>query len=206
MAGRRRVSVVGWIVIIGFAATAVAGFIVYTSASSPPRECRGSGVTSRSAPSPEDAIAEYGVTEGDSLVPDDGKLSPADAVVAQPLACVIYAVERMGNVAGQRVAVLGQGPIGMLFSHVLKSMGGAAHVILELRRRRGREARRRRELAGDRGRQLVPVIETFDGETSRRRIRDKERDEQGGDARPRSCEEQSFPHCVLPVARARAAS
>ncbi|MEV6924587.1 alcohol dehydrogenase catalytic domain-containing protein [Dactylosporangium sp. NPDC051485] len=69
----------------------------------------------------QDAIAELVVTEGDSLVPDDGRLSPAEAIVAQPLACVIYAVERMGDVSGQRVAVLGQGPIGMLFSHVLKT-------------------------------------------------------------------------------------
>ncbi|GGM46431.1 zinc-binding dehydrogenase [Dactylosporangium sucinum] len=89
----------------------------------------------------QDAIAEFVVTEGDSLVPDDGALSPANAVVAQPLACVIYAVERMGNVAGQRVAVLGQGPIGMLFSHVLKSMGGAAHVVGVDRVDRSAEAR-----------------------------------------------------------------
>jgi L-iditol 2-dehydrogenase len=77
----------------------------------------------------QDAIAELVVTEGDSLVPDDGSLPPAGAVVVQPLACVIYAVQRLGDVAGQRVAVLGQGPIGVLFSHVLKSMGRAAHVV-----------------------------------------------------------------------------
>nr|BFE57765.1 zinc-binding dehydrogenase [Dactylosporangium thailandense] len=71
----------------------------------------------------QDAIAELVVTEGDSLVPGDGRLPPAEAIVAQPLACVIYAVERMGDVSGQRVAVLGQGPIGMLFSHVLTSRG-----------------------------------------------------------------------------------
>ncbi|WP_433220560.1 zinc-binding dehydrogenase [Dactylosporangium sp. CS-047395] len=71
----------------------------------------------------QDAIAELCVTEGDSLVPDDGRLTPPEAVVVQPLACVIYAVERMGDVAGRRVAVLGQGPIGVLFSHVLAARG-----------------------------------------------------------------------------------
>ncbi|GAA2576759.1 zinc-binding dehydrogenase [Dactylosporangium fulvum] len=89
----------------------------------------------------QDAIAELVVTEGDSLVPDDGSLPPASAVVAQPLACVIYAVERMGDVSGQRVAVLGQGPIGMLFSHVLKSMGRADHVVGVDRVDRSAEAR-----------------------------------------------------------------
>lgn len=77
----------------------------------------------------QDAIAELVVTEGDSLVPDDGRLPPAHAIVVQPLACVIYAVQRLGDIAGQRVAVLGQGPIGVLFSHVLKSLGRAGHVV-----------------------------------------------------------------------------
>src|SRR5690349_6349085 len=78
MAGRRRVSVVGWIVIVGFALTALAGFIFYTSAKSAPRECRGSGVTSRSAPSPEDAIAEY--ADDTSVAPwlGIGSAIPAD--------------------------------------------------------------------------------------------------------------------------------
>ncbi|MFI5911007.1 zinc-binding dehydrogenase [Dactylosporangium sp. NPDC051541] len=75
----------------------------------------------------QDAIAELCITEGDSLVPHDGRLPPAEAIVAQPLACAIYAVERMGDVCGRRVAVLGLGPIGMLFSHVLKTRG--AHVV-----------------------------------------------------------------------------
>ncbi|WP_433062385.1 zinc-binding dehydrogenase [Dactylosporangium sp. CS-033363] len=71
----------------------------------------------------QDAIAELVITEGDSLVPDDGRLPPTQAIVTQPLACIIYAVERMGDMAGKRVAVLGQGPIGVLFSHVLKARG-----------------------------------------------------------------------------------
>jgi threonine dehydrogenase-like Zn-dependent dehydrogenase len=43
----------------------------------------------------------------------------------QPLACVLYAVEQLGDVSGQRVAVIGQGPIGLLFSSVLKARGAA---------------------------------------------------------------------------------
>ena len=43
----------------------------------------------------------------------------------QPLACVLYAVERVGSVAGLTCAVLGLGPIGLLFCHVLKERGAA---------------------------------------------------------------------------------
>ena len=75
-----------------------------------------------------DAIAEYTVTDGNGLASYDPALSPEFAILLQPLACVLYAVEQMGDVAGRRVAVLGQGPIGLLFSHVMHSRG-ADHVI-----------------------------------------------------------------------------
>lgn len=70
-----------------------------------------------------DAIAEYVVTDGTGLVAYDPSLPATTAIAIQPLACVLYAVERMNGIAGTRVAVLGQGPIGLLFSHVLNERG-----------------------------------------------------------------------------------
>ncbi|GAA1532662.1 alcohol dehydrogenase catalytic domain-containing protein [Nocardioides humi] len=70
-----------------------------------------------------DGLAEYVVTQGSSLAIYDSALLPTSAVMLQPLACVIYAVEQMGPVKDERVAVLGLGPIGLLFSHVLKTAG-----------------------------------------------------------------------------------
>jgi threonine dehydrogenase-like Zn-dependent dehydrogenase len=70
-----------------------------------------------------DAIAEYTVTDGAGLVAYDPSLAATTAIAIQPLACVLYAVERMTGVAGTRAAVLGQGPIGLLFSHVLNERG-----------------------------------------------------------------------------------
>lgn len=75
-----------------------------------------------------DGIAEYCVTTGDGLAQYRTELEPTTAILLQPLACVLFAVQRMTDIAGARVAVLGLGPIGMLFSHVLKS-SGASHVI-----------------------------------------------------------------------------
>jgi threonine dehydrogenase-like Zn-dependent dehydrogenase len=53
---------------------------------------------------------------------------PAALVVAQPLATVLRALVRTGPVIQQRCAVVGQGPIGLIFTHLLARMG-AAQVI-----------------------------------------------------------------------------
>jgi threonine dehydrogenase-like Zn-dependent dehydrogenase len=74
------------------------------------------------------AIAEYIIACGSDLHAFGPGLSPSIAIMLQPLACVIYAVDRLANVAGSTAAVIGQGPIGVLFSHVLKCRG-AARVI-----------------------------------------------------------------------------
>ncbi|MCM3883878.1 zinc-binding dehydrogenase [Frankia sp. R82] len=75
-----------------------------------------------------DAIAELVVTAGEGLAGYDPSLPPTTAVMLQPLACVLYAVEQLGDIRGQCAAVIGQGPIGLLFSHVLKTRGAASVV------------------------------------------------------------------------------
>ncbi|MBX7430814.1 zinc-binding dehydrogenase [Mycobacterium sp. Y57] len=74
-----------------------------------------------------DGLMEQVVADGDGLAPYDAGLTPAQAVGLQPLACVLYAVEQLPELAGRHVAVLGQGSIGLLFSYVAKA-AGAAHV------------------------------------------------------------------------------
>jgi S-(hydroxymethyl)mycothiol dehydrogenase len=49
-------------------------------------------------------------------------------VVAQPLATVLRAMVRTGPVVGLRCAVVGQGPMGLIFTHLLGRMG-ARQVI-----------------------------------------------------------------------------
>jgi len=72
------------------------------------------------------ALAELAVSLGDDLAPYDPRLTPERAVMLQPLACVLYAVEQIPHVAGSSAAVLGQGPMGLLFNHVLRSAGAAS--------------------------------------------------------------------------------
>lgn len=75
----------------------------------------------------DNAVSEIIVTDSGQVTQVDEDLEPTKAILIQTLACVIFAVDQIGDVEGQSVAVLGQGPIGMLFSHVLKSRG-ASHV------------------------------------------------------------------------------
>ena len=52
----------------------------------------------------------------------------AAMVVAQPLATVLRAMVRTGPVVKQRCAVVGQGPMGLIFTHLLGRMG-ASQII-----------------------------------------------------------------------------
>ncbi len=52
----------------------------------------------------------------------------AALIVAQPLATVLRAMDRTGPVINQRCAVVGQGPMGLIFTHLLGRMG-ASQVI-----------------------------------------------------------------------------
>lgn len=70
-----------------------------------------------------DGLMERIVSHGDGLAPYDPALTPAQAVGLQPLACVLYACEQLGDLAGRHVAIIGQGSIGLLFSYVAKAAG-----------------------------------------------------------------------------------
>jgi L-iditol 2-dehydrogenase len=70
-----------------------------------------------------DGMMERVVSDGDGLAPYDPALTPAQAVGLQPLACVLYACEQLGDLAGRHVAIIGQGSIGLLFSYVAKAAG-----------------------------------------------------------------------------------
>ena len=72
-----------------------------------------------------DGLMEQVISDGEGLMTYDPALVPAQAVGLQPLACVLYAVEQLPDLAGRHVAVIGQGSIGLLFSYVCKAFGAA---------------------------------------------------------------------------------
>lgn len=74
-----------------------------------------------------DGLAEYVQTSAAGLYPVPPTVRPLEAVAVQPLACVLHTLGRLPEVTGARVAVIGLGPIGLMFAHAAKS-AGAAHV------------------------------------------------------------------------------
>lgn len=75
----------------------------------------------------EGGLAELVVAQAWKLVPVPDELDDTEAVVIQPLATVLRAVGKFPVLTGARAAVLGAGPIGLAFCHVLKD-GGASSV------------------------------------------------------------------------------
>jgi threonine dehydrogenase-like Zn-dependent dehydrogenase len=70
-----------------------------------------------------DGLMELVAADGEGLAPYHPALPPQHAVALQPLACVLYALEQLGDITGRHVAVIGQGSIGLLFSCAAKAFG-----------------------------------------------------------------------------------
>jgi threonine dehydrogenase-like Zn-dependent dehydrogenase len=76
-----------------------------------------------------DGAAEFFCTgEGDAVhVPRDGV--PAEQIViAQPLGTVIWACRKLGCLIDADTVVLGQGPMGLLISHMLSNLGARSII------------------------------------------------------------------------------
>lgn len=76
-------------------------------------------------------LGEYFVSEPAMAVPiPEG---PADQLVlSQPLGTVVHACLKLPNVLGQTAVVLGQGPIGLLFTALLRRMGVLRLIAVDL--------------------------------------------------------------------------
>ncbi len=72
------------------------------------------------AANPEDLVA----------LPQEGDLG--EWLMCQPWGTVLFSLERMGSVFGKKVAVLGQGCIGLLFTATLRRMGASQIITTDL--------------------------------------------------------------------------
>ena len=64
-----------------------------------------------------------------NLLPVPAGLPPETAAMVEPLACCLRGVERAEVGPGDRVAILGAGPIGLLLSACVADAGGQAEVV-----------------------------------------------------------------------------
>jgi len=64
-----------------------------------------------------------------NLLPVPAALTPEVAALVEPLACCLYGVERAGVEAGDTVAVLGAGPIGLMLCACVADAGARPVVV-----------------------------------------------------------------------------
>jgi threonine dehydrogenase-like Zn-dependent dehydrogenase len=64
----------------------------------------------------------YLVSE-ERAIPLDTRRPPEEALLAQPLGTVIFALKKLPSVLDKDVAIVGQGPIGQLFNASLRNLG-----------------------------------------------------------------------------------
>lgn len=77
-------------------------------------------------------FAKYFVVPQKQLVKISHNVSLDEAVFAEPLNCVLGAVKKLAVVPGDTVLVLGGGPIGLLFSLILKANGAGKVLVSEM--------------------------------------------------------------------------
>ncbi|HEV8366423.1 MAG TPA: zinc-binding dehydrogenase [Pyrinomonadaceae bacterium] len=80
---------------------------------------------------PHRGLAEYFVSSDDRAVPlPAGRAN--HLVLSQPLGTVIHACLKLPEVLGQTAVVLGQGPVGQLFTALLRHMGVVRLIAVDL--------------------------------------------------------------------------
>ena len=77
-------------------------------------------------------FAEYIVSRPPAIarLPQDAP-DPAGLVVAQPLATVLRALTRTGDLTNKNCAVIGQGPMGLIWTHMLRIMGASTVIAAD---------------------------------------------------------------------------
>jgi 2-desacetyl-2-hydroxyethyl bacteriochlorophyllide A dehydrogenase len=90
------------------------------------------------------AFAAYVVTRAESLLALPAGLTTRQAALAEPMAVALHGITRSGAAPGDRVMVIGAGPIGALSIAVLVARGIGPVIVVE-------PGERRRQLARDLG-------------------------------------------------------
>ena len=78
-------------------------------------------------------FAEYIVCRPPAIarLPQDAP-DPGALIVAQPLATVLRALSQTDGVINQSCVVIGQGPMGLIFTHYLRLMGASMVIATDI--------------------------------------------------------------------------
>ena len=77
-------------------------------------------------------LAEYVVAPARGLHPLPCSLSYVEGTLIEPLSVAVHAVHRAGVVAGESVAILGTGPIGMMVAVAVSARGASPVITVDL--------------------------------------------------------------------------
>lgn len=106
-------------------------------------ECLGTVVESTSArfavgdlalavPYRQAGLCEYFcVSDANAIHLPRGQMPLERLLMAQPLGTAIWACRKLGNLIGLDMVVVGQGPMGLLFSHLLSNLGARTVIGLD---------------------------------------------------------------------------
>ena len=76
-------------------------------------------------------MAEFVAVRQDLVIPAAPELGAEDVVLAEPLAVAVHAVRRAGQRYGDRVCVIGGGPIGIMIGLVAQAAGAGLVLVSE---------------------------------------------------------------------------
>lgn len=108
------------------------------------------------------AFAEYSLMPVTALHKISPELDPELAVFAEPLSCVVNATQKIKTQPGENVAVLGAGPIGLLFIQMFKACGARKIIVAEVSKYRAKYA-----LETGATRLINPLTEDLEGIVSK---------------------------------------
>jgi threonine dehydrogenase-like Zn-dependent dehydrogenase len=111
-------------------------------------------------------LAEYYISH-DNVAVKLVDFDPLDQILmSQPLGTVIWAVRKLGNILNQDTVILGQGPMGLLMTHMLSNLGAKTIIAtdtVDFRLATARRMRATHTLNPERGDIVAPVREITDG-------------------------------------------
>ena len=76
--------------------------------------------------------SHYFAVDAEKVTPLPEEMSFDEGAMIEPLAVAVHAIRRAGDVTGQKIAVLGAGPIGILVAQAAKGMGAAEVLVTDV--------------------------------------------------------------------------
>ncbi|RJP66242.1 MAG: L-threonine 3-dehydrogenase [Candidatus Abyssobacteria bacterium SURF_17] len=87
-------------------------------------------------------FAEYNVAPADAVFRISSDVPLEEAIFAEPLSCVMNAIQKLRPLAGESALVLGAGPIGLYFIGMFRMTGLGCIIVSEPNRKRAAMARK----------------------------------------------------------------